>query len=200
MILYRNRNKKIKIRIVEERDIPYILKYFKENDFNCDYGTGALRPSNYEFEEIIREVINKKDRTQTVLVIEKDGECIGYLACHVSYDRMRLGHMAIKKEERNNGYGKLLITVALKIASNENRDVSLTCYYGNKSYWKILEFDTTDNVHYYCDVKKERNSYPTIFMTCEEFKQMREIEAQEELEEWGNFLGSGPMKYINRKR
>lgn len=157
MVLYQKDN--IKVRIVEEKDIPYVLKYFEENNFNCDYETGALRPSTYQFENIIRKIINGEDRTENVLVLEKDNVCIGYLSCYVSYDRMHLGHIAVKKEERNKGYGKILTIVALKIASNENRDVSLMCYYRNNSYLKTLGFNTNDNVHYLWKGKKEKMNF-----------------------------------------
>lgn len=191
MTLYQKDN--IKVRIVEEKDVPYILKFFNENSFNCDFETNSLRPSTFQFEEIIREVIKGECLTETVLVLEKDNICIGYLLCYIEYDRMHLGHIAIKKNERNKGYGKLLTIIALKIASNENRDVSLTCYYKNNSYLKSLGFNTSDNIHYLWKGPKVRNEYPIIFMTNEEYKKMKELEMEKELADWTNFLNSDFM-------
>ena len=152
MVFYEKEN--IKVRIVEEKDIPYILKYFEENDFNCDIETGALRPSKEKFKSIMEDIISGEDKTETVLVLEKDGIAIGYLSCFVEYDRLNLGHIAVKKEERNNGYGKLLTKIAINIASNENRDVVLSYYYKNNSYLKDLGFKTKDNFFYIWSEKK----------------------------------------------
>lgn len=194
MVLYEKED--IKVRIVEERDIPYILKYFSENNFNCNYENGALRPSVSQFEKIARDVINCEDKTQTILVVEKDKIAIGYLSCYVEYDRMHLGHIAVKKEERNNGYGRLLTLIALKIASNENRDVVLQCYYKDNSYLKKIGFNTKDNIHYIWNGKKEKNEYPIIFMTYDEYKKKEEEKLQKELESYRNLLDSDFMKNI----
>lgn len=188
MVFYEKEN--LKVRIVEEKDIPYILKYFEENNFNCDFETGSLKPSKEKFKSIIEDIISGKDKTETILVLEKDNIAIGYLSCFVEYDRMTLGHIAVKKEERNNGYGKLLTKIALKIAANENRDVVLKCYYKNNSYLKELGFKTTDNFFYIWNGKKEKNEYPIIFMTCEEYSKMKEEKMKEDLENWKKFLNS----------
>lgn len=191
MVLYEKNN--VIIRTIEEKDISYVLKYFDENSFNCDYETGSLRPSTFQFEEIIRKIINGECKTETILILEKDSICIGYLSCYISYSKMHLGHIAVKKEERSKGYGKLLTLIALKIASNENRDVILTCYYKRNRYLRSLGFTSSDNIHYIWNSQKEKNDFPIIFMTNEEYKKTKEKEREKEDEEWINFLNSDLM-------
>ena len=47
------KNNEITITTIEEQDKNKVLKYFSENTFNCDYETGALRPTNGEFSHIM---------------------------------------------------------------------------------------------------------------------------------------------------
>lgn len=147
----------------------------------------------------MEDIISGEDKTETVLVLEKDGIAIGYLSCFVEYDRLNLGHIAVKKEERK--YGKLLTKIALNIASNENRDVVLSCYYKNNSYLKDLGFKTKDDFFYIWSEKKVKNDYPIIFVTCEEYKKMNEEQRKQDLEKWKNFLESSFFDlYINNSK
>ncbi len=196
MVLYEKNN--VIVRTIEEKDILYVLKYFDENSFNCDFETSSLRPSAYQFEEIIRKIINGECKTEAVLVLEKNNICIGYLSCYISYSNMYLGHIAVKKEERSKGYGKLLTLIALKIASNENRDVFLTCYYRKNRYLRSLGFTSSDNIHFMWNGQKEKNDFPIIFMTNEEYEEMREKEMEKEDEEWSDFLESDLMMRLGK--
>ncbi len=192
MILYQNGN--IVVRTLEEKDIQTVLKYFGDSNFNCDYETGALRPSPYQFERIMRESLNNPKKTEQVFVLIKDGECIGYMSCYVEYSLLHIGHIVVKKEERNNGYGTLLTVIAQKIANSEERDIRLTCFYNN-SYLQKIGFEK-NGPHYSYRHKKSINKFPKIFIGIEEYKKMKDEEISEKIKSFKKFLKSDFYKNL----
>lgn len=194
MVLYEKDD--IVISTLDKESIPDILKYFGENDFNCDYESGSLRPSNEKFREIMEEILVTENKIEEVLALKKEGKCIGYLACHVEYSRLNIGHIAVDRKERSKGYGRLLTLVALEIANNEGRDVALQCYYNGKKYWPELGFETRDGVHYLYRCKNIKNNLPKIFMSCEEYEEMMSIEQEKQLQSYRSFLNLDIMKRI----
>ena len=71
------------VSIIEEQDKEKVLEYFSENTFNCDRETGALRPTNEQFMRIMEGIISGEDDENSILVLKKDGEVIGYESMYV---------------------------------------------------------------------------------------------------------------------
>jgi len=189
MTLYEKRD--IEISVIEDQDKTKVLKYFQENDFNCDYESGALRPSDSQFVKIMDEIISKKDNSSSIFVLKKKGEVIGYISMYVEYDRLHIGHIAVDKKERGKGYGTLMTKLAMAVAENEGRDVSLYCSKPNNCFDK-LPFKKLDNVHYLYERKnkKKDKSLPQIFISVEDYKKKRDKELQKEVDNFSKFLNS----------
>ena len=184
----------ITISTIENDDKEKVLEYFSENSFNCDYESGSLRPSNTQFIKIMDDIILGKDDESNILVLKKNKEVIGYLSMFVEYDRLNLGHIAIKKTERKKGYGNLLTRIAILIAENEERDVELYCLYPNK-YLKTLGFETSDDIHYLYKRKGIKNDdLPQLFVSVSDYKIRKEKEFEEERRRFANFLNSDIMR------
>ena len=179
---------RIKISTIEESDKDKVLKYFSENSFNCDYESGALRPTNRQFTQIMDDIISGKDDKNNILVLKKDNEVIGYESMFVEFDRLIIGHIAVDNAERNNGYGELLTKIAILIAENEDRDVTLYCNHKNK-YFDRLKLETIDNMHYiYKRQGIKTKGLPKLFVSVDEYKKRNEQKNKLELERYENFL------------
>lgn len=189
MTLFEKRD--IEISVIEEQDKAKVLKYFQENDFNCDYESGSLRPSDSQFVKIMDDIISKKDDSSSIFVLKKKGEVIGYISMYVEYDRLHIGHIAVDKKERGKGYGTLMTKLAIAVAENEGRDVSLYCSKTNNCFDK-LPFRKLDNVHYLYErkQKKKDKSLPQIFISVEDYKIKRDNELKKEVENFSKFLNS----------
>lgn len=190
MLIYRNKN--ISISTIEENDKYKVLEYFSENSFNCSPFDNDLRPTNTQFLNIMDNIIKGKDDESNIFVLKKDGEVIGYESMFVEYGRLIIGHIAVKKEERNKGYGQLLTELAVLIAELEGRDVSLFCKYRN-SYLKKIGFETNDDIHYLYKRKKQNKEVPMFFISVEEYRKRKQKEMEEETKSFAKFLESGIM-------
>lgn len=192
MIIYNKDN--IKVSTIEEADKEKVLKYFSENTFNCDYESGALRPTNYEFLKIMDDIISGNDE-ENILVLKKNEEVIGYEAMHAEYDRLVIGHIAVDKNERGKGYGELLTHLAILIAENEDRDVSLFCEHRNRYFGKY-HFETSDNIHYLYKRKGiKTEGIPKLFVSTDEYRIRAEKKREEQLEKFRNTINM--MKKMN---
>lgn len=186
MELYKKDN--ISISTIEEKDKEKVLKYFSENTFNCDAETGSLRPTNYQFNQIMDEIILGKDDESNIFVLKKDNEVIGYESIFVEYDRLTIGHIAVDKNERGNGYGELLIKIAILIAENDDRDVTVYCNYRNNVFSKI-GFEGIDNIHFIYKRKGSKNELlPKLFVSVEEYKKREEQKIIDNTKQFGEFL------------
>lgn len=187
MELYNNND--VSISLIEEEDIEDVIKLFSSNTFNVDFGN-SIRPTNYEFEQIIRENMQKEKKLDTVLVLKEKGVFCGYLSCFVEFSRLVLGHIAVSLEYQHNGYGRLLTLVALYLASKQNRDVSCVCYYPNK-YLKSLGFRSIDDVSYLFEGRLDYpEGIPDIFISIEEYKEIKDKEYEKEIQAFKDFLDS----------
>ena len=148
--------------------------------------------SNTQFLNIMDNIIKGKDDESNIFVLKKDGEVIGYESMFVEYGRLIIGHIAVKKEERNKGYGQLLTELAVLIAELEGRDVSLFCKYKN-SYLKKIGFETNDDIHYLYKRKKQNKEVPMFFISVEEYRKRKQKEMEEETKSFAKFLESGIM-------
>ena len=186
MELYKKNN--ISISTIEEKDKEKVLKYFSENSFNCDYETGSLRPTNYQFNKIMDEIILGEDDESNIFVLKKDNEVIGYESMFVEYDRLTIGHIAVDKNERNKGYAELLIKLSILIAENDDRDVITYCNYKNNVFSK-LGFEEIDNVHFIYKRKGLKNDLlPKLFVSVEEYTNREKQKLIDNTKQFGQFL------------
>lgn len=189
---------KITISTIEESDKEKVLEYFSENDFNCGYETGTLRPSNEQFLQIMDDIISGKDDESNIFVLKRNGEVIGYESMFVEYDILHIGHIAVKRSERGNGYGKLLTKLAILVAENEDRDVVLYCNYPN-SYLERLGLKTKDKVHYLYKRKGIKSKgLKRLFVKPEEYRKRKDEETNKELDRFRKFLNSDIVKSMLR--
>lgn len=197
MIIYEN--DEIEVSTIENADKEKVLQYFSENSFNCDYETGALRPSNSQFIQIMDDIISGKDDENNIFVLKKNGEVIGYESMYVEYDRLNIGHIAVKKSERGKGYGELLTKIAILVAENEDRNVALYCNYPN-NYLEKLGLETKDNIHYLYKRKGIKSEWlPNLFVSVTEYKERKDKQLEEELKSYSDFLSSDFMKSLFNK-
>jgi len=193
MVIYHNGN--ISISTIEENDKDKVLEYFSENNFNCNHLDGDLRPSNRQFLNIMDDIISGKDDETNIFVLKKDEEVIGYEAMFVEYDRLIIGHIAVKKSERGQGYGELLTKFAMVIAENEGRDISLHCNHRN-SYLRKIGFKTVDDIHYIYKRRKLSKETPMFFVSVEDYRKRKQKELELESEKYVKFLKSDIMNKI----
>ena len=167
----------ISIATIEEQDKANVLQYFSENDFNCDGESGALKPSENQFSNIIDGIISGEDDKNNIFVLRKNDEAMGYVSMFVEYGRLNLGHIAVNKNERSKGYGKLLTEMVTKVADHDGREVALFCMYKN-SFWNELGFESDDGVHFLRQPKPYvGESLPKLFVGKEEYAKRKELES-----------------------
>ena len=134
------------------------------------------------------DVIISGDDENNILVLKKNNEVIGYESIFVSYDRLVIGHIAVDKMHRNNGYGELLTKIAILIAENDDRDVTLYCNHKNK-YFSKLKLESTDNIHYiYKRQGIKTQTLPKLFVSVGEYKIRQEEKMKLEVEKFSNFM------------
>ena len=180
------------VSTIVEEDKEKVLEYFSENTFNCDSETGSLRPTNDQFMQIMEGIISGKDDENSILVLRKDGEVIGYESMYVEYDRLNIGHIAVKESERGKGYGELLTRLTILIAENEDRDVGLYCQYPNNSYFKKLGLETKDNINYLYKRKGIRTEgLPRLFVSVSDYEKRQDEKIAKETKRFAEFLDSG---------
>lgn len=197
MILYNKEG--IIVSTIEEQDKEKVLEYFSENDFNCDNETGALRPTNSQFMQIMEGIISGEDDENSILVLRKDGEVIGYESMYVEYDRLNIGHIAVKESERGKGYGELLTRLAILIAENEDRDVGLYCQYSNNRYFEKLGLETSDNIHYLYKRKGiKTEGLPKLFVSVSEYRDRQDKKIEEETKRFAEFLNSDIIQRLKK--
>jgi len=187
MLLYKSNN--LVVETIKREDIDEVLKLFNSSSFNCDFESGALRPTDWQFKQIMEDIING-DRLNQLLVLKKDDSVIGYLSCYVKYDVLNLGHVVVLEKERNQVYGKLLTEIAIGLASNDNRRVSLTCFYKNVRFLQELGFQKI-GCSYIFKENIKNPSLPNLFMSNEEYKIMEDEKIERDRERWNDFLNSG---------
>ena len=185
----------IVIRLAEEQDISKIVELFSKNNFNCDYESGSLRPSNSQLENLINESINSDIKTDAYLVMYKGEKFIGYLAMHIDYDRVVIGHTAVVKKEQHKNYGRMMTFVALNIASNEDRDVVCQCYNPNNYFVKI-GFKNIGSGNYLKKTKHVDKKIPKVFISNNEYKRMQLERQKQEIDNFKSFLESDTFKLI----
>lgn len=174
MTIYNNQG--IKIETIEEETREKVMELFLDKNSNMHPLDQNNKPTVLQFQTIIDKIIKNNDDENNILVLKKEDEVIGYIYLFVHYDKLIIGNIFVKKEHRQKGYGQLLTKIAILVAENEDRDVSLLCYYPNK-YLKRLGFIELDGPYYIYKHKGVKNpNFPTFFIGIEEFNQRRKKE------------------------
>lgn len=180
MLVYKKDD--ITVSTVEEQDISDVVKLYSANDFTADYEASSLRPTNYQFITLMRDIIDGKVNTESVLVLKKNDKVIGYISMFVQYSRLNIGHIAICDTEQHQGYGKLLTRLAMLLAENDDRDVSLFCDH-RKNYYSELGFEALDNVHYLYEHKGiKTEELPHLFLSIDEYEKKAEKDRMHKIE------------------
>ena len=195
MILYTDGN--TEISTISNDDKPYVLKLYSENSFGCDAETGALRPTNEQFNQIMDNIIAGNDDESNIFVIKEQGKFVGYASCFVEYDRLVIGHIAVEKNKQGNGFGSALTHFVVCVAENESRDVSLFCTHPN-SCFKKMGFETSDGVHYYHEKQNVNHSeIPSpLFVGVDEYKKRQDAKRKKEVDDFAKFLKSDISKIL----
>lgn len=186
----------LEVSTIEASDKEMVIKLFSENDFGCDFESGALRPTNSQFSKIIDDIISGKTDEENIFVLRKNGKVIGYESMFVEFSRLVIGHIAVNETERGNDYGKLLTNCAIMVAENEGRDVAVWSNHLDK-YLKSMGFETNDKIHYlhkYQGIKTP--GLPVLFVSPEEYKKRQDKKLEEETERFRKFLESDASKMI----
>ena len=187
----------LEISTIENQDKQRVLELFSENDFGCDYESGALRPTNAQFLKFMDNIISGKTDEEYIFVLRKNGNVIGYASTFVDYERLVIGHIAVDKSERGNDYGKLLTNCAIMVAENEGRSVSVWSNHLDK-YLKSMGFETIDGIHYLHEFQGIKTpGLTTIFVSIEEYKKRQEERSKREVERFKKFLESSKGKLFD---
>ena len=121
-------NKKIVIRKIEEKDKGNYLRLFNSEDFGSTGINSDLKPSIYEEERIVSGVISGSIVSTAILIIEDNGEFIGYTSIsRPSRNRYHIGQFAIRKEKQGLGYGKALMDDVKSYACADSCSINLEC-------------------------------------------------------------------------
>ena len=188
----------VTIRRIEEKDKGAYLKLYDNEDFGCFGILSELKPSVYVEENIVNKIISKEIIDTEILVVESNGEFIGY-ACisRVNEDLFHIGHIAIVPSERKKGYGTLLINRIKEYASFDNCDIKLECISSAQTFFKKCGFVNTRGTDF--NLKKQNNSSNTgsLFVDYDLIRSQREELENKELKSFEKFLKSPLFKEFN---
>jgi len=176
----------LEVSLIEESDIEEVIKLFDSFDYIVTHDKED-KPASSSFKNIIIENLSKTEKKDTVLVLKKNSKVIGYLSCFVDYSQIVLGHIAVNSAYQHRGYGRLLTLVSMYLASKSNRDVSCVCYHVNK-YLTDLGFEKQNGIHYIFKGRLEADYIPDIFISKEDYEELKRKESEEEIERFKHFF------------
>lgn len=197
MDIYKQGN--ICVRTIEEKDRKEFLDLFNSEDFGCIAINEDMKPSLYEEDLILTEIINKEDIGNEILVIEDSSEFKGYIAVDRPQKYIyHIGHIAVKPNQRKKGYGKLLIDIVKFLANQDQCDITLECLKSGKFFYKMGFDGKSINLwHTYQenDSSVQLNSIPHRIFTDysiieEERQKILDAENEKSKKEYQKFLKS----------
>lgn len=174
------------IRPIEEKDKANYLKLFKEEDFGCIGINSDLKPSVYEEERIVSNVINQSIISTAILIIEDNGEFIGYTSISRPLEhRYHIGQFVIKRDKRGQGYGKILMDEVKRHASEDNCDIALECISGAKEFFEKQGFtnDLSSNFFY----PREKSIFPRKNPLFVDYKLIEQEQNEKNSQEYASF-------------
>lgn len=188
----------VTIRPVEKRDKGSYLRLFQNEDFGCVGINADLKPSIYTEEKIVTGVIEKSILSTEILILEDNGEFIGYASIsRPSEHSYHVGHIAIRKDRQNQGYGTMLMNEIKDYAAHDDCDISLECISSAAPFFKKQGFNNTSRASYYYHrpqlLSTKRKS---LFVDFALIKEQREEQNRQEIESMQKFLKSPLFKDI----
>ena len=186
------------IRPIEERDKGNYLRLFNEEDYGCIGINSDLKPSIYEEEGIVTGVINQSIVSTAILVVEENGEFIGYASIsRPSEHRYHIGQFVIRKDKQKKGYGKRLMEEVKSYASSDDCDITLECISKAIGFFKKQGFiNKFSSTFFY---PRKRTIFPkkkSLFVDYKLIEQEREEKIKQEQESFQKFLQSQLFKEI----
>lgn len=160
----------IKVETLKLQDKEKVLDYYAKDTLDCNYEASILKINTENFRKIIDDLVLEKTDEINIFVLKKNDQVIGYETMYIDCDRLHIGSIIIDKKEQDKGYDELLIRLAVLVAENDQRDVSLYCDRDNKCLEKI-GFKTTDNIYYFYEkIGLKIEWYPKIFASVDEYR------------------------------
>ena len=190
--------KNIIIRPITETDKGNYLKLFNSEDFGCVGINSDLKPSIYEEESILNGVIEGTILSTAILVIEQDGEFIGYTSIsRPSKNNYHIGQFVIRKDKQGKGYGKKLMDEVKRYSSSDDCSITLECISNATTFFEkqgfVHQFSST-----YTYPRKKKVMVPkrNLFVDYELIVQEREKQNEKEINSFKKFLESPLFKEI----
>lgn len=184
MLIYKKNN--VNIRTFEEDDINDIVELYKICNFYPYDSDPSLKSTSYEEAKMLYDSLNEDKRISNAIVVTKGNKFIGYAYITISYDRIVIEQLAIIPEEKNKGYGKLLVETIKEIANNEERDIVLTSYL-NYNFYGCLGFEQ-NGIHYKYKHQTPKYEIPKMFIDYEEYKKLVNKHLEEEIKKFDKTL------------
>ena len=91
----------------------------------------------------------------------------------------------------------MLTRLAILIAENEDRDVTLYCQYTNNSYFTKLGLETTDNINYLYKRKGiKTEGLPRLFVSVSDYEKREDEKIAKETKRFAEFLNSDILQKL----
>lgn len=186
------------IRRIEENDKGSYLKLYNSEDFGCLGILSELKPSVYIEENIVNQIISKEIIDTEILVVESNGEFIGY-ACvsRVNTNLFHIGHIAIVPSKRKKGYGTLLLDRIKEYAAVDNCAISLECISLAQTFFENRGFINTGGTKFSFKKQDKPSNIGSLFVDYDLIRRQREEKENQELKSFEKFLKSPLFKEFN---
>ena len=188
----------INIRPIQAKDKGNYLKLFNSEDFGCVGINSDLKPSIYEEERILTEVIDGTILSTRILVIEDNNEFVGYASLsRPSEHSFHIGQFVIRKDKQRQGYGNLLMNEIKEYALTEDCDIKLECISAATIFFRKQGFTNIFSSTYTYPRKKiSPRRKETLFPDYSIIRQEQENRNAQEIESFQKFLESPLFKEL----
>lgn len=186
------------VRPIEEKDKGNYLKLFNSEDFGCVGINSDLKPSIYEEEKIVSGVISGSIISTAILIIEDDGEFIGYTTMtRPTRNNYHIGQFAIRRDKQRQGYGKILMDEVKAYAATDDCSISLECISDGCGFFRRQGFHNSGLTNYtYPRRKKHFSKKNPIFVDYDLIEQERLQKIDEDVKSFQKFLDSSIFNEI----
>lgn len=188
----------IVIRPIKESDKGDYLKLFNSEDFGCVGINADLKPSTYAEERIVSGVIDGSIISTAILVIEDNGEFVGYTTIsRPSRNKFHIGQFVIRKDKQGQGYGKALMNEVKDYAAVEDCSITLECISYTRRFFKKQGFtNLRSSIYTYPRPEKRNTEKNALFSDYELIEQERSKKEEKDLKTFRKFLDSNLFKDI----
>ena len=190
----------ISIRSIKKEDIPFCLNLFNDETFGAT-GTFSNQKSNTKEElEALRKIVLHKTKDAKILIMEEANQQIGYaLITRPSKNLFHISQFIINEENRNKGYGTILLNYIKSAAKKENCDISLQCLTSSKSFFEKNDFLSTTFSKYVLPLEMNREK-PLATNLFNYNSIIKDIEKENliEISNYQDFLQSNDYKRLTK--